>query len=403
MSDNKSKGKVDSGKGTVDKGSEGKQEQKQSQSKDERVNPDAIYQYDADFVETFRNNKPWTSNPRFFKHTKISALAAMKMLKHALLGVETGRKSSSGTSFEVMGLCIGKPDGDTIVVMDTIPSTVIGAENGVDMEKVLPYMAMMSDSIELKRAERFVGWYHSHPFDVETYSHCHLSTIDVQTQTGWQNSIPTWVAIVVDPLRSIAKQEPEFGAFRVFPPNFSPQQDECPDGTFMPKESRMVRWGVSAERYYALKISFFMSSLGRRVLDTMSKNSLWIRILASSSVMEPENRQRFSERVRKASDKLTSALNTQAIGGRGGGFYASAASGKKGGKDDLSQGSLACSELAIEQCKGHCSQMSKDLLFNFLKRINMLDEQKEEKKDEKDEGKSSKKEQKDESKSKKKT
>jgi len=401
MSDNK-KGKVDSGKGTVDKGSEGKQEQKQSQSKDERVNPDAIYQYDADFVETFRGNKPWASNPRFFKHTKISALAAMKMLKHALLGVETGRKSTSGTSFEVMGLCIGKPEGDTIVVMDTIPSTVIGAENGVDMEKVLPYMAMMSDSIELKRAERFVGWYHSHPFDVETYSHCHLSSIDVQTQTGWQNSIPTWVAIVVDPLRSLAKQEPEFGAFRVFPPNFSPQQDEAPDGTFMPKDSRMVRWGVSAERYYALKISFFMSSLGRRVLDTMSKNSLWIRILASSSIMEPENRQRFSERVRKANDKLGSAVNSQTLGGRGGGggFYAPAASGKKGGKDDLSQGTLACSELAIEQCKGHCSQMSKDLLFNFLKRINMLDEQKDEKKEEKDEVKSPKKDESNKSKKK---
>jgi COP9 signalosome complex subunit 5 len=284
-----------------------------------------------------------------------------------------------------MGLLIGKPDGDTIVVMDTIPSTVIGAENGVDMEKVLPYMAMMSDSIELKRAERFVGWYHSHPFDVETYSHCHLSSIDVQTQTGWQNSIPTWVAIVVDPLRSLAKQEPEFGAYRVFPPTFSVQQDECPDGTFMSKEMRMQRWGVSAERYYALKISFFMSSLGRRVLDTMSKNSLWIRILASSSIMEPENRQRFSERVKKANDKLQSAANNQALGGRGGGggFYApSSAVGKKGGKDDLSQGTLACSELAIEQCKGHCSQMSKDLLFNFLKRINMVDDQKEEKKDE---------------------
>jgi len=206
---------------------------------------------------------------------------------------------------------------------------------------------------------------------------------------------------VVDPLRSLAKQEPEFGAFRVFPPNFSPQQDECPDGTFMPKESRMVRWGVSAERYYALKISFFMSSLGRRVLDTMSKNSLWIRILASSSIMEPENRQRFSERVRKANDKLGSAANSQTLGVRGGGgFYSPAASGKKGGKDDLSQGTLACSELAIEQCKGHCSQMSKDLLFNFLKRINMVDDQKSEKKEEKDEVKSPKKE---ETKTKKKT
>ncbi len=81
-----------------------------------------------------------------------------------------------------------------------------------------------------RRQEGFVGWYHSHPFDVETYSHAHLSAIDVQTQTGWQLASGAWTAIVVDPLRSLAKQEPEFGCFRVYPPRHNPPANECPDG-----------------------------------------------------------------------------------------------------------------------------------------------------------------------------
>jgi len=292
----------------------------------------------------------------------------MKMLKHALSGVEAGRKSTSGTPFEIMGLLVGKPVGESLVVMDTVPSSQIGTEVGVDMEKVLGYMAQCSDSIELKRPERFVGWYHSHPFDVETYSHCYLSFTDVQTQTAWQNQIPMWHAIVVDPLRSLAKQEPEFGAFRVYPPSYQlSSPEECPDGTTASKEARMQRWGGAADRYYAMKISYFMSSLGRSVLDTMSKNSLWIRILGSSAIMETETRQRFSERVRKAADRLQQVASNPALGsGPGRSFYSNPSTSKKqpGGKDDYSQSTLACSELAIEQCKGHCSQIAKDLLFN---------------------------------------
>jgi len=246
----------------------------------------------------------------------------------------------------------------------------LGTETFVDMEKVLGYMAQCSDSIEKKRPERFVGWYHSHPFDVETYSHCHLSSTDVQTQTAWQNAIPIWHAIVVDPLRSLAKQAPEFGAYRVYPPTHQlSMPDECPDGSTASKEYKLIRWGVSADRYYAMKISYFMSSLGRNVLDIMSKNSLWVRILGSSSIMETETRQRFSERVRKAADKLQVAANQSVSGPVGRGFYSGPTSKKQGGKDDLSQGTLACSELAIEQCKGHCSQMSKDLLFNYVRRF----------------------------------
>lgn len=46
-----------------------------------------------------------------------------------------------------------------------------------------------------------MGWYHSHPFDVEVHSHCFLSATDVSTQLAWQRHVDAkgdpWLAIVV--------------------------------------------------------------------------------------------------------------------------------------------------------------------------------------------------------------
>jgi len=50
-----------------------------------------------------------------------------------------------------MGLLVGKPEGDSMIVMDTVPSSQIGTETFVDMDKTLEYMAQCSDSIEKKK------------------------------------------------------------------------------------------------------------------------------------------------------------------------------------------------------------------------------------------------------------
>ncbi len=56
----------------------------------------------------------------------------------------------------------------------------------------------------------------------------------------------------------------------------------------------------------------------------MSKNNLWVRVLGSAPILESEARQRFSERVRKAADKLQSASSQLAAASGRGGFYAGA-------------------------------------------------------------------------------
>ena len=312
----------------------------------------------------------------------------MKMLKHALAGVEKGRKAGTNP-VEIMGLLVGYPLGDSIIVQDACPLPVEGSETRVVADDAQVYMTKLMDSMELRRKEGFVGWYHSHPFDVETYSHCHLSAIDVQTQTGWQMASGAWTAIVVDPLRSLAKQEPEFGCFRVYNPKYNPPLNEVPDGSINADvPSRTTRWGLSYHRYYQLKMSYFLSGLGNQMLEVMSKNALWMRVLGSSSIMEPDNRVRFADRISKAADRLrtvdASVVTGGGIGGGGGMGFSGGMGGGGGrpsrrrrgeggmggaggaGNDDLSKGTQACCELAIECCKGHSSQIIKDIIFNRI-------------------------------------
>ena len=62
------------------------------------------------------------------------------------------------------------------------------------------------------RLENAVGWYHSHP----GYG-CWLSGIDVGTQMTQQKYQDPFLAIVVDPHRTIAAGKVEIGAFRTYP------------------------------------------------------------------------------------------------------------------------------------------------------------------------------------------
>jgi hypothetical protein len=121
------------------------------------------------------------------------------------------------------------------------------------------------------------------------------------------------------------------------------------------------RWGSVYNRYYMLESTFFMSTLGNQFLDTMSRNNLWVRVLSSSSIMEEENRSRCAERILKNAGDMTAGAAGARYGGGGGGFK-----GGKKGDSKLAEAAQACSELATEQCCGHFSQISKNLIFNYL-------------------------------------
>jgi len=263
----------------------------------------------------------------------------MKMMMHCHSGVEKGLKKG-GNPIEVMGLLLGRPDPDTpktLIVTDAFPIPIEGFETRVvaDDLDAQNYMISLGESIERTRKEKIMGWYHSHPFDVGTDSHCYLSQTDINTQLLWQRGEDPcgnpFLAIVVDPLRSLAKNVPEIKAFRAYPPEYNrPVANECPDGSIVAEEqARLEKWGSCWSRYYELKVNYYMSGSARNVMGILTQNFLWMRTLGSTPMLEAENRQRYPDRVGAVAEKVK-VLDMASGGGSlsGGGVGASGVVGR---------------------------------------------------------------------------
>jgi COP9 signalosome complex subunit 5 len=122
---------------------------------------DKMYEFDAAKLEEVRAAKPWMADPKHFKSVQVSACATMKMLMHAVSGVEKGMKEPNGKPVEVMGLMLGRPslqDPRVLCVMDVFPLPVEGAETRVlaDDEEVINYMINLGESLELTRQVSFI-------------------------------------------------------------------------------------------------------------------------------------------------------------------------------------------------------------------------------------------------------
>jgi COP9 signalosome complex subunit 5 len=323
------------------------------------------------------------SDARYFKKVHISAAAAMKMMSHAVSGVDKGM-ASGGKPVEVMGLLLGRPgigtDRTSLIVTDSFALPIEGAETKVlaDDTAVQNFMIELSDTLEETRKERFIGWYHSHPFDVEVHSHCYMSTTDVQTQLQWQRAEDPhgnpWLGIVIDPLRSLAKGRPELAAFRAFPPEYKGPKDMTPDGAIVSDNSKIDKWGAAWDRYHSMEIQYFMSSLSSRVSTTISQNFLWKTALSTTPVQDREYRDRFPERIHGATEKLESENRGEHLPGMSSSMFRGIAAGLtfstsgSGGDSNRTETTLdkvskAVCDISVEQCQGYISQSAKKVLF----------------------------------------
>jgi len=323
-------------------------------------------------------------------------------MTHCHSGVEKGVKKG-GNPIEVMGLLLGRPDPNTpkqLVVTDVFPLPIEGFETRViaDDGDVVNHMIELGESLENTRKERFMGWYHSHPFDVGIHSHCFLSQTDISTQLQWQRAEDPhgnpFLAIVVDPLRSLAKGVPELKAFRAYPPEYTnPVQNQCPNGEIIVEEqARLEQWGSCWSSYYELEVEYFMSGGARSVLSTLTQNFLWMRTLGSTPMCETEARDRYPDRVSKAADRIAKyqpngsggsagAGDVPSMMGRGGASKSSAGAPSGGGdkkpsasataaaKDEEDGGELGKScqaviEIATEKLVGNIQQAAKRELFS---------------------------------------
>ena len=179
-----------------------------------------------------------------------------------------------------MGLLQGKVIGNEFIVLDTFALPVEGTETRVNAgEQAINYMINYTTSAEdVGRQEKVCGWYHSHP----GYG-CWLSGIDVRTEQIHQQVEDPYLAIVIDPIRTISSGKVEIGCFRTYPEGYTPPDVETSGYQHIPLE-KIEDFGVHYKCYYTLEHSFFKSSMDSYILNLLW-NKYWAQTLSSSSLL----------------------------------------------------------------------------------------------------------------------
>lgn len=196
-----------------------------------------------------------------------------------------------------------------------------------------------------------IGWYHSHP----GYG-CWLSGIDVSTQMTNQQGQDPFLAVVIDPVRTMSSGKVEIGAFRTFPENYKPEDEGPSEYQTIPLD-KIEDFGVHAKQYYALDIQFFKSALNAHLLDLLW-NDYWVNTLSASPLLL--NRGFVCQQISDIAEKtkgvevhLTHRLSRFAP-----------TEEKKGESGALVQLFKDTSKMALEQTKGLSCEIIKSVLFN---------------------------------------
>jgi len=174
----------------------------------------------------------------------------------------------------------GKVVGDTLVIIDSFALPVQGTETRVNAaHEANEYMVQYTEQgVKVERLEPVVGWYHSHP----GYG-CWLSGIDVNTQLTHQKYEDPFVAVVIDPNRTISAGKVDIGAFRTYPENYTPPNASASEYQSIPL-NKIEDFGVHANQYYQLDVQIFKSSLDEELLGLLW-NKYWVNTLSQSPLI----------------------------------------------------------------------------------------------------------------------
>ncbi|ESK84340.1 cop9 signalosome complex subunit 5 [Moniliophthora roreri MCA 2997] len=315
---------------------------------------DEIFKYDPVEHRKIVNAAPWKEDPHYFKKCKISAVALIKMVIHA----------RSGVPYEIMGMMQGKIIGTTMVIMDSFALPVQGTETRVNAgNEAAEYMVQYTTGSEqVGRLENAIGWYHSHP----GYG-CWLSGIDVTTEMNNQLYQDPFVAVVIDPNRTISAGKVDIGAFRTYPENYKPPNVAQSEYQSIPL-SKIEDFGVHANQYYQLDVEIFKSKMDNQLLG-MLWNKYWANTLSQSPLIS--NRAYAVSQLADLHQKLSKASsgvsNTRPV--------LPSLPDKEGSKNEkeekkkeenqLAKSVKDSTKIAVEAQHGLIAQVIKDVIFSM--------------------------------------
>ncbi|KAJ2979648.1 hypothetical protein NUW58_g7150 [Xylaria curta] len=300
---------------------------------------DALYNYSPERQKEANDQRPWRSDPYHFKH--------------------------------VMGLMQGYTDGDTIIVTDAFGLPVEGTETRVNAqddanEYMIQYLQLSRD--QGSREENAIGWYHSHP----GYG-CWLSGIDVGTEQMQQKFNDPFVAVVIDPDRTISAGRVEIGAFRTFPEGFEaavskPSSTQVANGSGDLDNSSMTAsvplvkaedFGAHASKYYALEVSHFKSTLDTHLLELLW-SKYWVQTLSQSPLLT--NRDYGNKQILDLSSKIRQATQSVQSSGRGSGLFPN----NRKVDSEMDKLAQASHSVAMKEKQGLMASEVKAKIFNGL-------------------------------------
>ncbi|KAM0561543.1 hypothetical protein ACHAPJ_003427 [Fusarium lateritium] len=254
---------------------------------------DALFNYDDEAHKKSIKDEPWKRDPSHFKNVRISATALIKMTMHA----------RSGGNLEVMGLMQGYTAHETFIVTDAFRLPVEGTETRVNAQgEANEYLIEYLDLCRAQgRQENVVGWYHSHP----GYG-CWLSGIDVETEAMQQKFQDPFLAVVIDPDRTINAGKVEIGAFRTYPDGHKADTagGATSDGFQSVPLAKAADFGAHASRYYSLDVSHFKSSLDSHLLELLW-HKYWVQTLSQNPLFT--NRDYGNKQMLDLSSKIKEA------------------------------------------------------------------------------------------------
>jgi len=195
-----------------------------------------------------------------------------------------------------------------------------------------------------------------------------MSGIDCSTQMLNQQYQEPWLAVIIDPIRTCAAGKVEIGAFRTYPEGYKPAETGPSEYQTIPL-AKIEDFGVHAEQYYTMPVSFFKSSLDAHMLDLLW-NKYWVNTLSSSPLAG--NRAFVAGQIADLAEKLEAAeaaTHGSSGGGAGGlgglGGLAGARAARRGGGGAAEEGPLAkltrdAAVATLEQTKGLSTTRDED-------------------------------------------